>query len=206
MFKQNATILFQGDSITDCSRSRTNNSELGHGYAALIRDTLHTTLKRTDIRVLNRGISGNRAIDLLGRWEEDCVSLAPDYVSILIGVNDTWRRYDSNDPTSSADFTAHMRRVIALTQEKTGAEILLLGPFLLDIHNNITRMREDLIGKQEAIRLLAKETGTHYLDLDAMFRETCRDGNPADYAADGVHPTALGHARIAEAWLNVWPD
>ena len=44
-----------------------------------------------DITFINRGISGNRVRDLRARWQEDCIDLKPDILSILIGINDSWR-------------------------------------------------------------------------------------------------------------------
>ncbi|MGI6248171.1 MAG: SGNH/GDSL hydrolase family protein [Acutalibacteraceae bacterium] len=206
MFKENAVILFQGDSITDTHRSRTDDRNLGEGYVDKINTLLQERYPERGIKVLNRGISGNRTVDLLNRWEEDCIKLAPDYLSILIGVNDTGRRYDSNDPTSADDFADRLRTIIEMSLNKTSAEIILLNPFLVDINENITHMREDLSDKQAAVKSLAAEYKTRFLDLDELFRTCARNGNPGDYAQDGVHPTSVGHALIAEAWLKAWAN
>ena len=94
------TILFQGDSVTDCSRDRDDPNSLGGGYPFYVSQAM------PGVKVLNRGISGHRAKDLAARWQEDCLALNPDVVSIMIGINDVWRRYDDNDPTSDAAFEA----------------------------------------------------------------------------------------------------
>lgn len=205
MIKANSTILFQGDSITDADRSRVLDSKLGNGYPAFVKTRLDKEYGELKIKVLNRGISGNRAIDLVNRWQSDCIALQPDYVSILIGVNDTWRRYDSNDPTTDADFKARYRMIIEDTLKNTSAQIVLLNSYLLDVNENITRMREDLCGKQAATAELAKEYKTKYLDLDAVFKAALKDNvEPAYFSQDGVHPSPAGHALIAEEWLKVW--
>jgi len=188
------TILFQGDSVTDCSRDREDFNGLGGGYPLYISQAL------PGANVLNRGISGNRAKDLAARWQEDCLDLNPDIVSILIGINDVWRRYDSNDPTSDAAFEASYRKLLEplrLQKIKT----LLVFPFLLDVSEGVTAMREDLEGKQAVVRRLASEFGAVLLNADALFRDAvaARGLLPAHYAEDGVHPTQAGHRLLAEA-------
>jgi len=188
------TFLFQGDSVTDCGRLRMNPKSLGKGYPRYVSQA------RPDLRVLNRGISGNRAKDLAARWRQDCLDLNPDMVSILIGINDVWRRYDSNDPTTDAAFEASYREILEPLREKQ-IKILLILPFLLDVSAGVTAMREDLTGKQAVIRRLAGEFGADLLDADALFLDAVREtGNPpAHYAEDGVHPTEAGHRLLAGA-------
>jgi acyl-CoA thioesterase I len=204
MLQNNSIILFQGDSITDAGRSRVSDRLLGSGYPAKIQALVKRRLPGSKIKVLNRGISGNRAVDLLNRWDTDCILLKPDYVSILIGVNDTWRRYDNNDPTSPELFKQRVKELIEKTLSGTSAQIILLNPFLLDINDKVTAMREDLCGKQAAIGELAQEYGTKYIDLDTIFKSAAEKRSPAYYAGDGVHPTKAGHKLIAEEWLKVW--
>ena len=184
------TILFQGDSVTDCGRKRDDPDGLGEGYP------LHVSKLLPDARALNRGISGHRAKDLVARWQEDCLDLRPDIVSILIGINDVWRRYDSNDPTSDEAFEASYRQLL---EPLRGKHVLLITPFLLDVSEAVTAMREDLTGKQAVVRRLAAEYGAKLLDADEWFRCLVREtGNPpARYAEDGVHPTQAGHKMLA---------
>ena len=188
------TILFQGDSVTDCTRDRSNPNGLGIGYAMFASKAM------PELRVLNRGISGNRAKDLAARRQEDCLDLQPDIVSILIGINDVWRRYDSNDPTLDEAFEISYREILE-SLRAANIKTLLIQPFLLDINENVSAMREDLIGKQAVVRRLAAEFGTALLDADELFRRTVAEtGNlPLLYAADGVHPTETGHRLLAMA-------
>ncbi|HOU09765.1 MAG TPA: SGNH/GDSL hydrolase family protein [Clostridiales bacterium] len=204
MFENDAVILFQGDSITDCGRSRLRNNGLGSGYVRMIAGALKKAAPDAGIRVLNRGISGNRAIDLVERWQKDCIDLQPDYLSILIGVNDTWRAFDSNDYTADVTFKARCRTILEETLKKTQAKIILLSPFLLDVNEKVTKMREDLSGKQRAVGELAQEYAAKWLDLDAVFAQACTTAPPTEFSLDGVHPTAKGHALIAAEWLKAW--
>ena len=188
------TILFQGDSVTDCGRLRVSSKNLGGGYP------LYVSQAMPDVRVLNRGISGHRAKDLAARWQRDCLDLKPDIVSILIGINDVWRRYDSDDPTSDAAFEVSYRALLEPLAAR-GVKLLLIQPFLLDVSAGVTAMREDLDGKQAVVRRLAVEFGAALLDADALFRDAVEALGlpPAHFAEDGVHPTEAGHRLLAEA-------
>ena len=115
-------ILFQGDSITDCLRSSYDSGAfVGSGYPCLIQADL--CLNRTDIEVLNCGISGNRVTNLLARWKKDCINLHPDVISILIGVNDVWHELSQQEAqTPDALFALYLAR----RQERKGAEQLVV--------------------------------------------------------------------------------
>ena len=89
-------ILFQGDSITDCSRSRSDLTEMGGGYPRLVKAALGMD-HPGEYEFINRGISGNRIVDLYARIKADFINLKPDYASIYIGVNDAWHEIGSQN-------------------------------------------------------------------------------------------------------------
>lgn len=196
------TVLFQGDSITDAGRDRATGDSLGGGYAMMISAWLSAAHPERAITFLNRGISGNRVVDLRGRWKEDCLDLKPNWVSILIGVNDTWRRYDSNDPTSAEEYERGYREVLDRTTKDLKATPVLLEPFLLHVSPEVRRMREDLDPKIEVVRKLAKEYQVRLVPTDVLFGEACAHRPAEFWAADGVHPSPAGHALIAQAWIR----
>ena len=201
-FAPQARILFQGDSVTDCGRDRNNTFDLGGGYPALIAARLWAELPELNLEVLNRGISGNRVYDLETRWEEDCIQLQPDWVSILIGINDTWRRYDRDLVSPIDEFTACYRRILTQTVETTGAKLILCDPFVLPYPEDRRAWREDLDPRITVVRDLAREFDAIYVPLDGIFAAASARREPAFWAADGVHPTLAGHGLIAKAWLN----
>lgn len=121
LIEDRATVLFQGDSITDAGRVPAEPTSLGCGYALMASAFFGMRHPAKGVRFLNRGISGNRVCDLVGRWQEDCIALRPTWVSIMIGINDTWRRYDSNDPTSAASYEADYRVILTRTRDELGA-------------------------------------------------------------------------------------
>ena len=131
MLKDEAVILFQGDSVTDAGRSREDDAQLGLGYPRLVSSLLSASYPELGLQFINRGISGNRVRDLKARWSEDCLELKPDILTILIGINDCWRRYDREDPTSPEQYEEDYRWILTQTQERTAAQIILLEPFVL---------------------------------------------------------------------------
>ena len=82
-------ILFQGDSITDDNREIMGNG-LGIGYVAFAAKKLTAENPDVEFEFINRGISGNETKDLLARLEDDFISVDPDILSILVGINDVW--------------------------------------------------------------------------------------------------------------------
>jgi lysophospholipase L1-like esterase len=198
----NDRILFTGDSITDCGRVREDAQHLGFGYAALAGAHLQARLAAPRLKIFNRGISGNRVCDLLNRVEPDLLALQPTVVSIMIGINDTWRRYDSKDATEAKAFERDYRALLEKIAQNLKARIVLLEPFLLHVPEDRYAWREDLNPKIDVTRKLAVEFGAELLPLDGLFAQAATQAPAAYWAGDGVHPTAAGHALIAETWLE----
>ncbi|WP_379134839.1 SGNH/GDSL hydrolase family protein [Paenibacillus sp. sgz500958] len=201
-FKQNDIILFQGDSITDCGRNYRDPGSLGVGYALMIAGSLGHLYPEKKLTFINRGISGNRAVDLQDRWDKDCLSLKPDWVSIYIGVNDTWRRFDSGEETTPKQFEASYRDLIERTRNSLDAKLILVEPFVLPVPEDRKGWRRDLDPKIHIVRELAREYGAVLVPLDGLFAAASVKAEPAFWAPDGVHPTPAGHALIADAWLR----
>jgi acyl-CoA thioesterase-1 len=202
LIENNAIVLFQGDSITDAGRSRTNDSDLGFGYAAIAAAWFSAAFPEKHVRFLNRGISGNRARDLRARWQRDCLDLHPTWVSIMIGINDTWRRYDSHDPTLTQDYERDFDHICAQVCDKLRARLIIMEPFLLPIPIDRVAWREDLDPKIAVARKLAREYQALYVPLDGLFASVATKEEMTFWLPDGVHPTTAGHALIAQTWLK----
>ncbi|MBT2292640.1 SGNH/GDSL hydrolase family protein [Paenibacillus albidus] len=202
VFKENDIILFQGDSITDCGRNYEDASSLGVGYALMIAGRLGNLYPEKKLTFINRGISGNRAVDLQGRWEKDCLEHKPTWVSIYIGINDTWRRYDSGQETTPEQFEASYRDLIGRTKQSLDAKLVLVEPFVLPVPDDRKGWRQDLDPKIHIVRELAREYGAVLVPLDGLFAAASAKADPAYWAPDGVHPSTAGHALITEAWLK----
>jgi lysophospholipase L1-like esterase len=202
LIEDNATVLFQGDSITDAGRSRESDADMGRGYASLVAAWFSALYPEKHVRFLNRGISGNRSRDLRARWQPDCLDLNPTWVSILIGINDTWRRYDSHDPTPVEAYEADYRAILEVTRRELQAKLILMEPFVLPNPEDRVAWREDLDPKIAVVRKLAREFDAYYVPLDGLFAAAATQREMAFWLPDGVHPTAAGHALIAQAWLR----
>ena len=193
-------ILFQGDSITDAGRDYSDYHELGQGYpkyaAELIRDRFDDP-KNGTIEFINLGISGHRTRDLRARWQKDCIDLQPDIISIMIGINDTWRAFDSNDPTPVEEFEDNYRYLLSEIKAHTNAKILLLEPYVLPDVPAKDAWRADLDPKIQAVRRLAREFADAYIPTDGLFAAACVQQEPSHWSGDGVHPNENGSRFIA---------
>ncbi|MEK4465648.1 MULTISPECIES: SGNH/GDSL hydrolase family protein [Paenibacillus] len=202
IFQQNDVILFQGDSITDWGRNHEDASSLGVGYAMMVAARLGHLYPEKNLTFFNRGIGGNRIVDLQGRWDKDCLDLKPTWVSIYIGINDTWRRFDSGEETTPEQFEASYRDLIERTRKSLNAKLVLIEPFVLPVPEDRRTWRQDLDPKIHIVRELARDYGAPLVPLDGLFAAASVKAEPAYWAYDGVHPTPAGHALIADAWLK----
>jgi len=197
-----ATILFQGDSITDADRNRWETHDLGTGYVMMVAEQFSAKHPEVNVRFMNRGISGNRIRDLKERWQKDCLKLKPDIVSILIDINDTLGTFFWGEPTSIEDFERDYAGILNRTRKNLDAQIVLLEPFLLPLSKEQIVLRYDLDARIKVIRKLAEEFKTGLVQLDSIFSKAAAEKGPEFWSTDGVHPTPAGHALIAESWLS----
>jgi len=202
MIDANCKLLFQGDSITDAGRIREQSDHLGQGYAMMIAAWFTALYPHMNVTFLNRGISGNRTCDLVERWDRDCLDLKPDVVSILIGINDTWRAVDQKMLTSPGQFEKNYRHLLQKTVDKLDARLIVLEPFLLPNQACYSEMRKDLNPKIEVARALAREFSTVFVPLDGMFQAACSRVPAEIWSGDGIHLTPAGNALLAQAWLE----
>lgn len=206
-------ILFQGDSITDCMRSRDNDQFAGSGYPTLIKARLGCDAPG-EYRFLNRGISGNRIVDLYARMKIDLINLKPDYLSVLIGVNDVWHEIGAQNGVAADKFERVYDMLLTEIEEALpGVRFLLLEPFVLpgtateNIEEKPRRLetfQREVALRGEATRRVAEKHGAAFVALQGRLDEACKLA-PADYwLMDGVHPTAMGHELIARAWMEAF--
>ncbi|ARJ04555.1 lipase [Cnuibacter physcomitrellae] len=193
-------LVFAGDSITDAGRDRADDESLGDGYVSLVADEL----RRRDegAVVLNRGIAGNRAVDLERRWADEVLAEGPDVLTVYVGVNDTWRRFDSDDPTSVEDFEATCRRMLDTVPAAT--TVLLVEPYLVIARPEQRDWLTDLDPKRAAVARLAEERGARFVPLHEAMTAAAASRGAAAVAPDGVHPTPAGSRLIADAWLTAF--
>lgn len=204
----NSTLLFIGDSITDCGRDRPvgMRAGLGNGYVNVVSGLLGALQPQKRLRVLNVGTSGNRITDLQARWQTDVLDLAPDYLSIKIGINDVWRRFD--DPLRPAQvsdeiYAAAYRELLdtTLTALPKIKGIILVTPYFL-CTDPAEPMRAAMDGLGAIVRSLATEYQLPLVDTQAAFDAFLAHRHHMELCSDRVHPNLLGHSVIALAWLR----
>lgn len=203
----NQVLLFQGDSITDCLRSRdlqdkaNNNDALGFGYAARIAGGLLAENPSLGLQIFNRGISGNRVVDLYARWRKDTVNLKPDLISILVGVNDVWHEFNYQNGVELDRFEQVYRMTLEYTRARLPkVQLVLCEPFALPCGVITPDWEVDIRGRQEIVARLAKEFGAILVPFQEMFNAALKEASPEYWAADGVHPSPAGHERMARFW------
>lgn len=205
IFRNNQTLLFIGDSITDCGREYQTPTHLGYGYVREIASYLWAKYPELNLTVYNRGISGNTTKQLNDRWEEDCIALKPDFISILIGINDTWRRFDDAQTITTKDqFIQNCSDFLKTTKEKLpDTKILMLEPFLLPFPQDRITWAEDYNEKKEAIAELAKTYADYFVPLQDVFLKKAAISGFDRFAPDGVHPSDVGNMLIAQQFLSL---
>lgn len=209
MFKKNAIILFQGDSITDGNRGRDEdlNHSLGHGYAHLIASRVGYEQPEQQYTFFNRGISGNRIVDLYGRWQEDTINLKPDVLSILVGVNDVGMEFPQACGVSASKYEKVYANLIEETKsELRDVEIVVCEPFILPVgyvKENWKSWYDEVSKRQEAAKRISEAYGAIYVPLQESFNDACSQADESYWIWDGVHPTPAGHELIARQWLDI---
>ena len=196
-------ILFQGDSITDCGRDRADMHNLGDGYPKYAAELIKKAHPETDFEFINLGISGNQTKDLVERLQSDFIDIQPDLVSIHIGVNDTWHRAAERNWLGNDVFEAQYRKVLTEIKEKTNAKILIIEQFLLPVEDKL-HFREDLNGKIDITRKLAREFADFFIPLDGLMAQAAVDKGADHWSADGVHPNENGAEFIAAYYADAF--
>jgi lysophospholipase L1-like esterase len=198
------TLLFIGDSITDCGRSD-HSKPLGNGYVRFVRDLLIIRQPEKHINIINRGISGNTVVDLRSRWHEDVLQHAPEWLSVKIGINDLNRHLGGQVPSfpDPAGFREIYDQLLSLTRKTLPeTEILLIAPFLITrdmVPDSNRRKSLDLLEKYlAAVKDLAEKYKTRFLNLHPIFQERIKHHHPDVYCPEPVHPNWTGHLLIAE--------
>lgn len=208
MLTPGSTILFQGDSITDTHRNReittpNQGHALGVGYVNQIASTLLRRNPTTNYAFYNRGISGNRIVDLYARWRIDAINLRPDVISILIGVNDTWHGFGSNNGVEVERYAQIYRMLLDYTrQQLPQTSLILCEPFVLPCGVVQPTWQEEMDQRRAVVKSLATEFDACFVPFQSHLDSVANTPSPDYWLWDGVHPTPAGHRLMAEVWLE----
>ncbi len=198
-------LLFQGDSITDAGRDRSDYHEMGQGYPLYASKFIKEMYPDMDIEFINLGISGNRTENLVERLQSDFIDIQPDVVSIHIGVNDTWHRAENKQWVSDEYFESNYRTVLQAIKDKTNAKIIMIEQYLLPAEDK-DFFREDLDGKIDVTRKLAREFADVYIPLDGLMAKACTYEPSLFWSDDGVHPNANGAEYIGRIYAEAFKE
>jgi lysophospholipase L1-like esterase len=208
--KAGATILFQGDSITDASRDKKTQKanharSLGFGYPAHIAGGILRDHASLGLQIHNRGISGNKVPDLDKRWEQDCLELKPAVLSILIGVNDIWHKLNGNYDGTAEVYRDGFHALLERTREALpDTKLVICEPFVLRCGAVNDTWFPDFETRRGYAKEVADKAGAMWVPFQEMFNEAVEAGTKPEYwAADGVHPSVAGHALMAKTWREV---
>jgi lysophospholipase L1-like esterase len=207
LFKKNSIILFQGDSITDGGRTKDGdfNHLLGQGYAYIIASHLGAKYPELNLNFINRGVSGNRIVDLYARWQEDTINLKPNVISILVGVNDVVAGFSRNAGVSATKFKKVYRMLIEETIENIpDIQIVLCTPFILPVgivKENWINWKSEIDQRKTIINKLANDFNTILVEPQKKFDVVSKNSKPEYWIWDGIHPMPAGHGLLAKEWL-----
>ena len=201
-------ILFQGDSITDCGRDWNNDAQLGRGYAHLVEAHLGFC-EPGEHTFINKGISGNRIVDLYARIKRDILNYKPDVMSILIGVNDVWHELSESPNGVDADkfFKIYSMLIEEVKEALPNVKIMILEPFVLEACSteaNWEYFKTETAKRAEMAKKIAEKYSLPFIPLQNGFDELAKKAPNAYWLGDGVHPTAKGHEFIKNEWLKAY--
>jgi lysophospholipase L1-like esterase len=201
-------LVFIGDSITDCERARPAGEGLfeahGKGYVNLVNATLTAAHPEQRIRVVNMGISGNTVRDLKARWQSDVFALKPDWLSILIGINDVWRQFDvpliPEWQVLIDEYERTLEELVSTTRPTLKGLVLMTPYFIEPNRQDAMRIQMDRYGA--VVKRLAAQYEAILVDTQTAFDKVLNHLHPMTLAWDRIHPTSAGHMILARAFLK----
>lgn len=201
------TMLFIGDSITDCGR-RGAEAPLGSGYVSLFTELATARHPDRQIRYINKGIGGNKITDLKERWCDDVLFHRPDRLSIKIGINDLHSHLRGADGGVSPELFAELYDgVLALTKQELGCPVVLISPFYISRDRSGQTFRSQVLELLpryiETVQALSEKYDTKLVRLQDIFQRHLEFRDAEVFCPEPVHPNRVGHLVIAEAVMGV---
>lgn len=207
LLTKNARLLFIGDSITDVGRKPEGEGlfeALGRGYVVKVDALLQATYPQLKIRTTNMGTSGNTVRNLAARWDNDVIARKPDFLSIMIGINDVWRQFDTawqkEWGVDLAEYEQTLDGLCARTRPDLKGLVLMTPYYIEPNRKDAMRARMDQYGA--VVKKLAKKHKAVFVDTQAAFDAFLKHQHPNALAWDRVHPSETGHMILARAFLD----
>ncbi len=201
-------LVMIGDSVTDCERARPAGEGLfgaiGKGYVANVDALLGAAYPDYAVRVVNLGSSGNTVRELKDRWQTDVLDQQPDWLSVMIGINDVWRQFDiPRQPETHVyleEYEATLDALVAGTKAHVKG-IVLMTPYYIE-PNPTDAMRAAMDRYGAAVQRVAQAHDTLFVDTQAAFNALLAHCHSASLAWDRVHPNHIGHMLLARTFLQ----
>jgi lysophospholipase L1-like esterase len=158
-----------------------------------------------NLKIFNKGISGNKVYQLAERWDKDCLDLKPDILSILIGVNDFWHKLNG---TYNGTVDIYRNDYIALLERTKKAlpnvKLIICEPFAVPGVKAVDqKWYPDFYGYQKAAREIADKFNATFIPFQKIFDEGLKQAQGSYWTGDGVHPSLAGAQLMTEAWTEV---
>jgi lysophospholipase L1-like esterase len=202
LFSAGQRVVFIGDSITDCDR-RGAAAPYGDGYVDLVRSFVTARQPQLGLTWVNRGVGGDTVRDLAARWDADAIDTAPDWLSVMIGINDIWHGFGSQPDRAVPidEYATTLRTLLRRAVNRTGCGLIVAEPYLIE-PDRTEPQRAETDRYCVVAREIAAESAAVTVRTQDAFDEVLRSTAPADWAGDRVHPNRPGHAVIAQAFLR----
>jgi lysophospholipase L1-like esterase len=199
------TLVMIGDSITDCGREYPIGEKdgLGNGYVSQVWALLNAVYPESKVKVVSTGINGHRVTDLAERWQTDVIDLNPDWVSVMIGINDVWRNFDADNHMDQVDLSRYEEILGALVGMTRGLVkgMVVMSPFFLET-NTADPMRSAVDEYSAASKRVAAKHDVLFADVQAAF-DRFLEAQPTQFLSiDRVHVNTVGHMIIARSFLD----
>ena len=180
----------------------------GFGYPFIVASKL-TEIDPNKYSVINRGIGGNRIVDLYARIKADVWNEKPDVLGILIGINDLWHELIQKNGVEINRFKKIYSMLIEETLENLkGVKIVLFEPFVLKgaaTENDFEYFRT-VREYAAVVRSLAEKYGTFFLPLQDKFELYSAKYGVYPYLYDGIHPSVAGATLIADSFMKLFNE
>ena len=156
--------------------------------------------------------------------KSDTINLQPSVLSVLIGVNDTWHEFGSQNGVAVPKYERVCREFLAeVLVDLPNVKLVLCEPFVLDCGVVVDGWRQEIDQRRVVVKKLAKvrllrrllvllllsdaatllprqEFGATVVEFQKLFDQAVKLAPPDYWAKDGVHPTQAGHALMAVEW------
>lgn len=209
IFEQYDRIVFAGDSVTDAGSINPVGeayNQLGGGYVNIIHAMLAACYPEIMVRVTNSGVSGDTSRMLLARFQRDVVDLAPQWVSICIGINDVWRQFDRPAAREyhvlPEEYRGNIEQMINMVKPAVKG-IFLASPYYM-VLDTTEPMRARMDEYTAICRELAQKHGCVFLDFQRMFDEYLAQRTFYSVSSDRVHPNLTGATLMAREFLKAF--